>query len=67
MYICICKNVTDRQIRNAVYEGKVSNLRQLRQCSGVAGQCGKCARDAKELIDEAVAEKRILETHGIAA
>lgn len=67
MYICICKNITDRQIRKAVHEGNVSNMRQLRQCLGACDQCGKCARDAKDLIAGAVAERRALESRGAMA
>lgn len=67
MYICICKNVTDRQIRNAVYEGNVSNVRQLRTRLGACDQCGKCARDAKNVIAEAVSEKKLMESHGALA
>ncbi len=67
MYICICKNVTDRQIRQAVYERDVSNLRQLRQCLGACDQCGKCARDAKEIIRDAAAEKNMMERQAMAA
>lgn len=67
MYICICKNVTDRQIRKAVYEQDVSNLRQLRTCLGACDQCGKCARDANNVIRDAVAEKRMLENAALAA
>jgi bacterioferritin-associated ferredoxin len=63
MYVCICKNVTDRQIRKAVYERDVRNIRELRQCLGACDQCGKCVRDAKEVISAAAAEKRMLETH----
>jgi len=67
MYICICKNVTDRQIRQAVYERDVSNLRQLRQCLGACDQCGKCARDAKEIIRDTAAEKNMMERQAMAA
>ena len=67
MYVCICKNVTDRQIRKAVYERDVSNVRELRACLGACDQCGKCARDARDLIREAAMEKRMLERHAVMA
>ena len=41
MYICLCKAVTDSQIRQAVCQGACS-MRELRQRLGVASQCGKC-------------------------
>ncbi|PKM04894.1 MAG: hypothetical protein CVV16_03135 [Gammaproteobacteria bacterium HGW-Gammaproteobacteria-6] len=46
MYVCLCKGVTDKQIRNAVAEG-ASSLRDLRQALDVATQCGKCASDCR--------------------
>lgn len=67
MYICICKKVTDRQIRQAVYQQDISNLRELRACLGACSQCGKCAPDAKEIIRGAVSEKTLLETHSAMA
>lgn len=50
MYVCICKKVTDGQIRRAVTEQGVQNLRGLRRALGGCDQCGKCAGDAKQII-----------------
>lgn len=55
MYICICKGITDGQIRQAVNDGAAS-LSDLRKQLGVASQCGKCACLAKNVINEASAE-----------
>ena len=51
MYVCICKAVTENQIRAAVHEG-ASSLGELRQCLGVAGNCGTCAPTAEEILEE---------------
>jgi bacterioferritin-associated ferredoxin len=51
MYVCVCKAVTDNQIKNAIAEG-VCSRRQLFQCFGVGGDCGKCNKLVKELLDE---------------
>jgi bacterioferritin-associated ferredoxin len=51
MYVCICQEVTDRQIRQAVEEG-ASTMRHLRKDLGVAACCGRCAPHAKALLDE---------------
>ncbi len=67
MYICICKNVTDRQIRQAVYQQDISSIRELRACLGACDQCGKCARDAKEVIRGAASEKRLMDGHSALA
>ena len=52
MYICLCKGVTDHQIRAAIAEGACS-MRDLRAALDVANQCGKCGRDCKSLLNEA--------------
>lgn len=56
MYVCLCQNVTDTEIRRRVRTGEVSSLRELREQLGVATQCGKCARCAKDILQEAASE-----------
>ena len=51
MYICICKAVTDGQIRSAVEDG-VTSMSGLRESLGCAGQCGKCGRHVKQIRDQ---------------
>lgn len=51
MYICLCKGVTDTQIRDAVTNG-VCSMRDLRARLDVASQCGKCGQDCKSIINE---------------
>ncbi len=55
MYICICKAVTDSDIRGAVEEGTTS-MRGLRDRLGCSGQCGKCARQVRQLRDQTLNE-----------
>jgi len=50
MYVCVCKAVTDTQIKNAIDKG-VCTRRQLFQCFGVGSDCGKCNKQVKELLD----------------
>ncbi len=52
MYVCICKSVTDKQIRRAAARG-VDNLLELREDLGVASGCGTCAGAAQEILDDA--------------
>ncbi len=52
MYICICKAVTDKQIRRAAAKG-VDNLYELRERLGVAAGCGSCASVAEEILRDA--------------
>jgi bacterioferritin-associated ferredoxin len=52
MYVCICKNVTDRDIRHAVASG-CSSFAQVQACTGAGTKCGKCTRFAKLEVEEA--------------
>ncbi len=56
MYVCICKSVTDKQIRRAAAKG-VDNLYELRESLGVAAGCGTCASHAQEILPEAAARR----------
>lgn len=51
MYVCICRAVTDRQIRQAVELG-ASTLGDLKESLGVATGCGKCAPHARAILRE---------------
>ena len=51
MYVCICKGITDTQIRNAVDNG-ANSMRDLRESLGVSTQCGKCANLTKQIARE---------------
>jgi bacterioferritin-associated ferredoxin len=52
MYVCVCKAVTDRQIREAA-EGGARTLGDLRRELGVTSECGRCASCAHECLKEA--------------
>ncbi len=49
MYICLCKGITDSQIRDAV-SGGAESVRDVRECLGAASQCGKCACHVRDLV-----------------
>jgi bacterioferritin-associated ferredoxin len=51
MYVCLCKGITDTQIRAAVEDG-ASSLREVRTTLGVASQCGKCGILTREIVRE---------------
>lgn len=53
MYVCVCKGITDTQIKAAIDDGAVT-LGQLRKTLGVASQCGKCAFMTRDILDEAL-------------
>ena len=53
MYVCICKGITDTQIRAAVQDG-ASSLSDVNSALGVASQCGKCGIMAREIVRESL-------------
>jgi bacterioferritin-associated ferredoxin len=55
MYVCLCKGITDTQIRAAVEDG-ASSLREVRRSLGVASQCGKCGIVTREILRETLAD-----------
>ena len=57
VYICVCNSVTDSDIRNAAEAG-VRTLRQLRMQTGYGTTCGKCETMAREVLKEALIERR---------
>jgi bacterioferritin-associated ferredoxin len=53
MIICVCNNISEREIQQAVALG-VSTMEQLRDDLGVATCCGKCFACAKHVLNESV-------------
>ena len=51
MYICICNQVTDTEIRVEIERGNHS-VRLLRETLGVTNQCGKCGKCVRKCIKE---------------
>ena len=50
MYICICKQITDKQIIEAVDQG--ADFPELQKMFGLASSCGSCLDCVHELIAE---------------
>jgi len=50
MIVCLCRAVSDRDIRSSVREG-AHTIRQLRAAIPVADCCGKCGPQVRELIN----------------
>lgn len=51
MYVCVCKAVTDSQIKSAIRDGACTR-KQLFQCFGVGADCGKCNKHVRQLLDK---------------
>jgi len=48
MYVCLCKGVTDSQIRSAAENG--ASIREIRDQFGVMTECGKCACLTRDIV-----------------
>ena len=59
MYVCLCLGITDRDIKQAVREQGVGNMRQLRESLGVGGQCGKCVQMAQAIVDNTIVDESL--------
>jgi len=55
MIVCVCNNVSERQIRRAVDSG-LTTMPQLREELGVGTCCGKCHSCAKTVLRECLEE-----------
>ncbi len=51
MIVCVCNNISDREIRQAVDLG-LSSMAELRRDLGVATCCGKCASCARQVLND---------------
>lgn len=51
MYVCICRQITDNQIRDLCRDG-ASSMTDIRAKLGVAGDCGKCSKLARTIVNE---------------
>jgi bacterioferritin-associated ferredoxin len=49
MIVCVCNNISDREIRQAVDLG-LSSMDELRRDLGVSTCCGKCADYAEQVL-----------------
>ena len=57
MIVCVCNNVSDRKIRQAVDEGMCS-MAELRDNLDVGTCCGKCQACAKHVLSECLTSAR---------
>jgi bacterioferritin-associated ferredoxin len=53
MYVCLCKAVTDRQIKEFV-NGGAGSFEEVCKQLGVATQCGKCSQLAQNIVEATV-------------
>lgn len=65
MYVCLCKGVTDKEIRRSVEDGARS-WRDVQRETGCGTQCGKCACMGKGIAREAIKEEMSMANEGLA-
>jgi bacterioferritin-associated ferredoxin len=56
MIVCVCNNISDREIRQAVDLG-ITSMDELRRDLGVATCCGQCASYAQEVLTSHLASQ----------
>ncbi len=54
MIVCVCNNISDREIRQAAELG-LSSIDELQRDLGVATCCGQCKDCACQVLDEHLA------------
>jgi len=57
MIVCVCNNISDREIRQAVDLG-ISSMPELYRELGVGTCCGKCVSYAREVLNDHVQAKQ---------
>lgn len=55
MYVCLCRGITDQDIKDAMQNGAQS-YREVREMLDLGTCCGKCAPEAKALISDELAQ-----------
>lgn len=64
MYVCVCKAVTENDIRKAVKDG-ANCMRHLENRFGVGSECGACHSEASACLERSI-EKEMRSTGLIA-
>lgn len=64
MYVCICKGITDKQIKQMVIEHGVGSIRELKKRLDVASQCGTCVKLTQQVIDNTIIDENLFKDVG---
>lgn len=56
MYVCVCRGVTEKMLREAIVQG-ADRMRDLKTDLGVTEQCGICACHVKQILDQTRVQK----------
>lgn len=55
MYVCLCRGITDQDIKDAMQNGAES-IRDVREMLDLGTCCGRCVPEAKTIVSEELAE-----------
>ncbi len=55
MYVCLCRGITDQDIKDAVENGAES-YREIRDLLNLGTCCGRCVPEARAIISDELAE-----------
>ncbi len=55
MYVCLCRGITDQDIKDAMQNGAES-IRDVREMLDLGTCCGRCVPEAKTIISDELAE-----------
>ena len=61
MYVCICKGITDTQIKQLVTEAGVGSVRELKRHLDLASQCGSCSKVAAQIINDTIIDESLFQ------
>lgn len=64
MFVCICKGITDHQIKQLVTESGVGTMRELKQHLPLGTQCGTCIKVAQNIIDNTIMDESLFKEVG---
>ena len=64
MWVCLCKGVTDRQVRLAVRNGARSLPEITMRCRAGSG-CGGCAPELTRILEDELARQAYLARAGV--
>jgi len=57
MYVCVCRAITEAQVRQAIAAG-ADSLAELRTRLGLGVDCGQCCEYARRYFDAAKSESQ---------
>lgn len=64
MFVCLCKGITDKDIKEAVRAQGVGSLRELKQLMPLGSQCGTCTKVAQMIIDDTIVDETLFKDVG---